>query len=760
MNAVAGRRTSEGLLQRLMAVVRPEFRAEVFHAPPGATVFAPGQCRVAACPALASRRELGLCDRHHRLWRRAGRPELDAWTAGHDDLRRLQQRRLNPQCAVDGCRRAAGSRGLCQRHRYLWTGAGRPELSEWVASVIYQPPPDGERSCRFPGCPRWADGPLGLCCQHGDMRRYRIRTLGPITVDEWLASPVWPPREQRVDLRGLGRQIRLEVQYGLQHRHDEGRQPTPLRAVTTVVGILRRSGVHSLLDWDAEQWRRYRRQASPRDKSSQVTSFLLDVHFQLERLRLGDDPWTGQWPEPVWDLRKVGIIDQNVRYLRFGGIRQPWLAELCKRWCRWRLTRGGAPSTTAAHLRACIDFTRSLPADATPGQVTRARVEAWCAILAGRYPQPSTRAGYICGLGVFLKDVHRHGWQPDLARDAFVYDDAPRVAPARPRWIPEPVMRQLENPANLAQFPTDDGRTVLRILIGCGLRLKDATHLPFDCVVRDNDAAPYLAWINHKIGNRAAFFPLTEPLAEAIAAQQERVRHRFPDGCRWLFPSDTKNLNGATPMPRASWRNLLEAWLNRIHLTDTHGRPTTITAHQFRHTLGTRLINADVPQHVVQQLLDHMSPEMTGVYARLLDTTVRQHWQKAIQITGDGTVTPLADDHPLAEATWIRLSMVRAKVILPNGYCDTPIHSDCEYANPCLDCRFFITTTDFLDQHRRQRAETVRLIGDAEQAGLARIAERNRRTLGKLDTIIDALATADPGQIVVGATPEAIDDAS
>lgn len=64
--------------------------------------------------------------------------------------------------------------------------------------------------------------------------------------------------------------------------------------------------------------------------------------------------------------------------------------------------------------------------------------------------------------------------------------------------------------------------------------------------------------------------------------------------------------------------------------------------------------------------------------------------------------------------------------------------------------RFFITTGDFLDQHRRQREETRKLIGDAEQASLSRIVEKNTRTLGKLDTIIDALEQAGPQQIVAG----------
>ena len=48
-----------------------------------------------------------------------------------------------------------------------------------------------------------------------------------------------------------------------------------------------------------------------------------------------------------------------------------------------------------------------------------------------------------------------------------------------------------------------------------------------------------------------------------------------------------------------------------------------MTAHQFRHTLGTRLINAGVPQFIVQRVLGHASPEMVSVYAQLHDSTVR-----------------------------------------------------------------------------------------------------------------------------------------
>ncbi|MGW2911248.1 tyrosine-type recombinase/integrase [Streptomyces asoensis] len=178
-----------------------------------------------------------------------------------------------------------------------------------------------------------------------------------------------------------------------------------------------------------------------------------------------------------------------------------------------------------------------------------------------------------------------------------------------------------------------------------------------------------------------------------------------------------------------------------------------------RHTLATRMINADVPQPVIQTLLDHMSPAMTAVYAKLHDKTLRRHWENALKVNHEGQKAEIAAGHPLAGAAWATMSLVRAKVTLPNGYCGAPVQTDCEYANPCLDCRFFITTGDFLQQHRQRRQETSELITQAEEAGLARVAEKNRRTLGKLDTIIRALKGAAGNQIVVGGQVEDINAA-
>lgn len=740
-----------------MQTVDPMFRGEIFFPPTDNRVFVQDMCRIRSCGIALSYASRRLCQGHYLRWTAAGRPDLEQWTSIEELA--TEQRRIIACCVVRECNRAAKSNGLCHRHANQWSHYGRPDLDEWLARTLYHPPRGSfETDCQFPGCARWCDGPSrSMCRPHWDS----WLRAGRMPMAEWLVH-LERMRNPRVKLHRLSGQVRLEIGYGLQRRHELGHQHTAPRVVTKAIGWVRSAGVHSLLDWDDDEWRVFSR---PREANYDTLSlaFIKDTRFELQALLIDADPWADQYPRDTWDLKHVGLNTSDVRFLRFGAIAQPWLKELVKRWCRWRLSRELSPSTVAINVRACVRLAQylhhALGSDAKPADLTRIRLEGWLAELQTKVPEPTTRGAAIASISGFLKDVHRHEWQPDLARNAFIYDDMPRRSHPKPRFIPEQVMAQLETPRALAQFPSPDGKLMVELLIACGLRLKDARTLPFDCIVRDADNNPYLAWLNRKMADRPAFFPLAEELAAKIVTQQRAVLDRFCAGSPWLFPAIHSNVDGSRYASGTRLREQLERWLEALDIVDEHGRLIRVTFHQFRHTVGTRLINADVPQPVVQALLDHMSPDMTAVYARLHNETLREHWLKAVKVNADGEPATITADHPLADAAWAKLSMVRAKVTLPNGYCGAPVQTDCEYANPCLDCRFFITTTEFLGQHRRQRDDTARMIDDAEAAGHRRVVEKNTRTLIKLDTIIEALESTRDGQIVAGGKVEELDAA-
>jgi hypothetical protein len=148
------------------------------------------------------------------------------------------------------------------------------------------------------------------------------------------------------------------------------------------------------------------------------------------------------------------------------------------------------------------------------------------------------------------------------------------------------------------------------------------------------------------------------------------------------------------------------------------------------------LINRDVPQEVVRRILDHDSHMMTARYARLSDTTIRRHWEAARKVNSKGETVTLDPDGPLAEAAWAKQRVGRATQALPNGYCGLPAVKTCPHANACLTCPMFITTAEFLPQHRRQREQVIKIINAAETRGQQRLVEMNRQVLGSLDNII------------------------
>ena len=243
---------------------------------------------------------------------------------------------------------------------------------------------------------------------------------------------------------------------------------------------------------------------------------------------------------------------------------------------------------------------------------------------------------------------------------------------------------------------------------------------------------------------REALVPLDEEVEHAIAAQQQRILQRWPGASPWLFPAPRMNPDGRRSLTTHSYRGQLGIWLERCDVRDEHGRPVHLTPHQWRHSFGTRLINRDVPQEVVRVLLDHTSGEMTAHYARLHDTTVRRHWERAGKVNVQGEIVTIDPDGPLAEANWAKQRLARATQALPNGYCGLPVQRTCPHANACLTCPMFISTAKFLPQHRQQRQQTLQIITAAEARGQARVAEMNRQVLTSLDRMIAALES-EPG---------------
>lgn len=87
---------SSGLLGKLMAAVRSEFRSDVMEFGPEDPVFGGDACRVEECGRTARGR--GLCQGHLHRWVDEGRPDMQQFVGSTDP--RWRRQRPNQRCRV------------------------------------------------------------------------------------------------------------------------------------------------------------------------------------------------------------------------------------------------------------------------------------------------------------------------------------------------------------------------------------------------------------------------------------------------------------------------------------------------------------------------------------------------------------------------------------------------------------------------------------------------------------------------------------
>jgi integrase len=460
-----------------------------------------------------------------------------------------------------------------------------------------------------------------------------------------------------------------------------------------------------------------------------------------------------EYAKDTWDAAVLGITARRGRGVaRFGVIRQAWLREAVKRWSRFRLGAGYSFSTIdsgAQSLARWSIFLVERPGVRGPADITRELLESFLSWMSSSAWGLNTRSHTLTFTKVFLDWGQRHHTLPDLPVNAVIYEEeVSRPADALPQFIPEFVMAQLESGPNLARLGNPTVRHLVIVLMETGIRGGDASVLGFNPIVEDSVGGACLRFDNAKV-RVEQLIPINAKAFAAIRGQQAHVRSLWPQGSPWLFPGLLENPDGAKPYAHGSLSHQLGNWQNAIDVRDEAGQRVRVHAHQFRHTVGTRLINAGVPQHVIQRLLGHASPRMTARYAQIHDHTVRDAFERycAQRVNTAGHGVPYDPDALTADAEWAKHNLSRVRDSLPNGYCGRPPQQDCPHPNACLTCPDFQTTPEFLDVHRQQAGTNRTLIARADSNGQFRLADNLRRVQDSLDRIIPALeALGDENQ--------------
>jgi integrase/recombinase XerD len=443
-----------------------------------------------------------------------------------------------------------------------------------------------------------------------------------------------------------------------------------------------------------------------------------------------------EFEKDVWDLRKFGIRlnrSQSEYTLNFASITQPWLRQAAKYCMRYEISFHAASGCgrRLCAIKAFSRFLRKICSAAKAGDIDRAMIVEYMAFLATSNLQETTRTDYLIALRTFFEWCRRENWAPIFDGRLIYDDDLPGRNKVQPRFIPQEVVVQLNQ--HLEALPDAMMRMVL-ILQECGMRISELCQMSIDCLIQDASGDWFLRYYQGKM-HKEHSIPLAREVVVVIQEQQAVTRNRWGTSMTYLFPNEE-----GTPIQRQTFVRALNRLAYEKNICDATGKPYHLQSHQFRHTVGTRMINNGVPQHIVQRYLGHESPTMTARYAFIHDQTMKEEYAKFRGKVVDVTGKVIEQKGPVdsGEAQWIKKNvLVQA---LPNGRCALPIVAgDCPHANACLTCVHFRTNASFLAQHKAQLQETQRLIQIARVNGWQRQVEMNERVETNLNRMISAL---------------------
>jgi integrase/recombinase XerD len=523
--------------------------------------------------------------------------------------------------------------------------------------------------------------------------------------------------------------------------------------------------VYSLLEKDLEFWIDFLDDYLTKiGKEQWIYSTFLDKNNKQQKIRrrnsrtsifsqvyrIIEDYYNRDIPEyikDVWDVRKLGCevnLSQSQYTLNFQVIKQPWLKEVAKRFLRYTLNVSSY-SNCCNRIDAIKTFSKFLDREyptLQPQDINRQIIIDYLTYLRKQnYADETWRLKFV-RLNLFFEHCLMENWLPIREKYLIRREDTPSQRKTKPRFIPEEVLLQLNQ--YIENIP-DSYRRMVIVFQYSGMRISELCTLSFDCLY-DSKGIWYLKYFQRKMKKEHIIPVLNNTVIQAIREQQEFVTKEWGSECTYLFPYPKKpNVKNIRPIKQWSLCHILNQLSVEFNICSNSGKNWHFTGHQFRHTVGTSMINNGVPQHIVQRYLGHESPEMTMIYAHIHDETLRKeiekyHELKIINFQGETielekTILSSNDD-----LEWFKKN-VQARA-LEHGYCARPkLLGNCDIPgfDGCYNCPHWRTNKNFLHILKDTLERTNNILIKAQAYGWELQIHKNTPIKENLEKVIKNL---------------------
>jgi integrase len=261
----------------------------------------------------------------------------------------------------------------------------------------------------------------------------------------------------------------------------------------------------------------------------------------------------------------------------------------------------------------------------------------------------------------------------------FTRADIPKITKPLPGSFPTTSSPRSCGPWTSCPTPTSGPRLI--VARWSGARRDEIRRLAIDCLDTYPDGRPRLRIPVGK-GHAERMILLHPQAAEALQpviglARRQQARPRFdPSAGRTV---QHVLVRGKLLSNAFLFDLSIAAACTAARLVDSAVKPT-ISAHRFRHTIGTQLAEGGARLQTIMAVLGHRTPNMAFIYASLSDPTVKQRYQDALDhhIGPDVTLgRPAADalrEHRLDPdaVSWLQTNLLETELELATAYAPPP----------------------------------------------------------------------------------------
>ncbi|MGE1103238.1 tyrosine-type recombinase/integrase [Peribacillus simplex] len=352
--------------------------------------------------------------------------------------------------------------------------------------------------------------------------------------------------------------------------------------------------------------------------------------------------------------------------------------------------------------------------------------------------------------------MYANKWSDGPKTDALLISyDTPKSQETLPRPIPPHIKMQLDEYLENTIIPLlEDGEDtpiiaptywdLILILRNTGRRFEDMAHLiadgsDIDCLRYDLDGDPQL-YVDHRIAKiaKGIIVPCAHMkdsegrniVERAILRQKERVKDlpsTKSDKQKYLFREildyDKDNKQITETIKSKQFDRLLNKVCTQIPLANIgaeSGVIYKITAHQFRHTVATEMIDAGVDIYAVKNFLGHSSVAMTEKYIKVYQKRLKKEFKEKL-LKSDASI--IKNNLPEPEEIFGDNKWVKNKIIAifdqGDGCCEHPYKMpSCPHQVACKTC----IKKKILPRHKNAVVDTIDAftthLNQAKQIGL------------------------------------------